>query len=86
MAMKVKHTTAPTDRNVKSAPLPTLTELADNPKGITSRHTTAKLFNVHPLTLTRWTKRGIFPKPIIIGNTHFFRNGELIAFLDGKQA
>lgn len=67
-------------------PLPTLTDLANNPKGITSRFVVAKLFDIHPLTLTRWIKAGKFIQPITIGNAHYFRNGELIAYLDSKTA
>lgn len=33
-------------------PLPTFTEIANNPKGITSRSTVAKLLEIHVLTLT----------------------------------
>lgn len=62
--------------------LPTLTDLANNPRGITSRHTVAKLLEVHVLTLARWVKAGKFPKPITIGNAHYFRNAELVDFID----
>lgn len=68
------------------ATMPTFTDLANNPKGITSRDTVAKLFDIHPLTLTRWIKAGKFIKPITIGNAHYFRNGELIDYLDSKTA
>lgn len=77
--------TTPTDQKA-GEPLPTLTEIANNPVGITSRSTVAKLFNIHVLTLTRWVKAGKFPKPITIGNAHYFRNSELVDFLDHQQA
>ena len=67
-------------------PLPTFTDLANNPKGITSRSTVAKLLEIHVLTLTRWIKAGKFIKPITIGNAHYFRNSELIDYLDSKSA
>ena len=38
------------------------------------------------LTLTRWIKAGKFVKPITIGNAHYFRNSELIDYLDNKTA
>lgn len=77
--------TTPTEK-VASEPLPTFTDLANNPKGITSRSTVAKLLEIHVLTLTRWIKAGKFVKPITIGNAHYFRNSELIDYLDNKTA
>lgn len=85
MAAKAKTPTT-TPATSEAVTIPTLTELANNPKGITSRHIVAKLLNVHAYTVTRWVKRGIFPKPITIGNAHYFRNGELLDFLDSKTA
>lgn len=72
--------------NKEPVTLPTFTDLAENPKGITSRYTVAKLFEIHPLKLTRWIKAGKFLKPITIGNAHYFRNSELIDYLDSKTA
>lgn len=89
MADKTKTTltvdTTPAEKGA-GEPLPTFTDLANNPKGITSRHIVAKLLDVHAYTVTRWVKRGQFPKPITIGNAHYFRNGELLDFLDSKTA
>lgn len=77
--------TAPAEKGA-GEPLPTFTDLANNPKGITSRSTVAKLLEIHVLTLTRWIKAGKFVKPITIGNAHYFRNSELIDYLDNKTA
>ena len=85
MAAKAKTPTT-TPATSEAVTIPTLTELANNPKGITSRHIVAKLLDVHAYTVTRWVKRGQFPKPITIGNAHYFRNGELLDFLDSKTA
>ena len=85
MAAKAKTPTT-TPATSEAVTIPTLTELANNPKGITSRQIVAKLLDVHAYTVTRWVKRGIFPKPITIGNAHYFRNGELLDFLDSKTA
>lgn len=84
MADTVKQTPtdAPAGEPVK---LPTFTELASNPVGITSRSVVANLFDIHVLTLTRWVKRGLFPKPIVIGNSHYFRNADLVDFIN-RQA
>ena len=85
MAAKAKTPTT-TPATSEAVTIPTLTELANNPKGITSRHIVAKLLDVHAYTVTRWVKRGQFPKPITIGNAHYFRNSELLDFLDSKTA
>ena len=85
MAAKAKTPTT-TPATSEAVTIPTLTELANNPKGITSRQIVAKLLDVHAYTVTRWVKRGQFPKPITIGNAHYFRNGELLDFLDSKTA
>ena len=85
MAAKAKTPTT-TPATSEAVTIPTLPELANNPKGITSRHIVAKLLDVHAYTVTRWVKRGQFPKPITIGNAHYFRNGELLDFLDSKTA
>ena len=87
MAAKAKQpTTDTTPATSEAVTIPTLTELANNPKGITSRSTVAKLLEIHVLTLTRWIKAGKFVKPITIGNAHYFRNSELIDYLDNKTA
>lgn len=83
MADKVKQ---PTIGESTGEPIPTFTDLANNPKGITSRSTVAKLLEIHVLTLTRWIKADKFVKPITIGNAHYFRNSELIDYLDNKTA
>ncbi len=88
MAAKAKQptTTDTTPATGEAVTIPTFTDLANNPKGITSRHIVAKLLDVHAYTVTLWVKRGQFPKPITIGNAHYFRNGELLDFLDSKTA
>ncbi len=86
MADKTKQTTTDAPSTGEHDALPTFTQIAQNPVGITSRSAVAKLFDIHVLTLTRWVKAGKFPKPITIGNAHYFRNSELVDFLDHQQA
>ena len=40
--------------------------------------------NVHRVTLLRWAKRGIAPKPQKIGGRNFWRNSEIQKFIAGE--
>ncbi len=39
---------------------------------------------VHRITLLRWAKRGIAPKPIKIGGRWFWRNSEIQKLISGE--
>jgi predicted DNA-binding transcriptional regulator AlpA len=43
-----------------------------------------QLTNVHRITLHRWAKRGIAPKPQKIGNRWFWRNSEIQQLIAGE--
>jgi predicted DNA-binding transcriptional regulator AlpA len=43
-----------------------------------------QLTNVHRVTLLRWAKRGIAPKPQKIGGRWFWRNSEIQQLIAGE--
>jgi predicted DNA-binding transcriptional regulator AlpA len=43
-----------------------------------------QLTNVHRITLLRWSKRGIAPKPQKIGGRWFWRNSEIQQLIAGE--
>lgn len=65
---------------------PTLTDIANNPKGITKRKLLAQALNVHPLTISRWIKSNQFPKPTAINRIQYFKNAEVLAWLEQQGA
>lgn len=44
----------------------------------------SKTLHVHPITLLRWSKRGIAPKPKKIGGRWFYRNSEIQQLIAGE--
>lgn len=65
---------------------PTLTDIANNPKGITKRKLLAQALNIHPLTISRWIKSNQFPKPTAINRIQYFKNAEVLAWLEQQGA
>lgn len=74
-----------TTENTASQPI-TLTEIANNPKGITKRKLLAQALNVHPLTISRWIKSNQFPKPTAINRIQYFKNADVLAWLEKQGA
>lgn len=66
--------------------LVTFTDLANDPAGITPRLTLARLTNKHPITITRWVRKGLLPKPLTINKTQYFRNSDILAFINSQSA
>lgn len=66
--------------------LVTFTDLANDPAGITPRLTLARLTNKHPITITRWVRKGLLPKPLTINKTQYFRNADILAFINNQSA
>lgn len=66
--------------------LVTFTDLANDPAGITPRLTLARLTNKHPITITRWVRKGLLPKPLTINKTQYFRNSDILAFINNQSA
>lgn len=65
--------------------LVTFTDLANDPAGITPRLTLARLTNKHPITITRWVRKGLLPKPLTINKTQYFRNSDILAFINSQS-
>ena len=65
--------------------LVTFTDLANDPAGITPRLTLARLTNKHPITITRWGRKGLLPKPLTINKTQYFRNSDILAFINSQS-
>lgn len=74
-----------TTENMANEPI-TLTDLSNNPKGITKRNVLAKALDVHPLTISRWIKSNHFPKPTIINRIHYFKNADVLEWLEQQGA
>lgn len=66
---------------VKPNPTITLADLQANPNGLTLLNQTAQLFNRHPMTIRRWLKTDWFVTPVKINGMYYFRNAELLAFI-----
>lgn len=60
----------------------TFTDIANDPAGITPRLTLARLTNKHPITITRWVRKGLLPKPLTINKAQYFRNSDILAFIN----
>lgn len=60
----------------------TLADLQANPDGLTLLNQTAQLFNRHPMTIRRWLKTDWFVTPIKINGMYYFKNRELLNFIE----
>lgn len=45
----------------------------------------AKLLDVHPKTVQRWSREGKFPKPIFVGGEPRWKESEVLVFLEMKR-
>lgn len=59
----------------------TLADLQANPNGLILLKQTAQLFNRDPMTIRRWLKTDWFVTPIKINGMYYFKNAELLAFI-----
>ena len=81
----MSHTTTPKGENQTNI---TFSDIANNPQGLTTLNDTAKLFNRHAETLRRWVraKNNPFIKPINVNGFYFFKNSDLLEFIEKQQA
>ncbi len=56
-----------------------------NPQGQSRIKATAELLGVHHQTLRRWWHKGLINKPTEINGMLFFRNSDILKFLDEQH-
>lgn len=81
----MSHTTTPKCENQTNI---TFSDIANNPQGLTPLNDTAKLFNRHAETLRRWVRsdKNPFVKPVAVNGFYFFKNSDLLEFIEKQQA
>lgn len=81
----MSHQTTATPTTIKAI---TFSDIANNPQGLTPLNDTAKLFNRHAETLRRWVRsdKNPFVKPVAVNGFYFFKNSDLLEFIEKQQA
>lgn len=81
----MSHQTTATPTTIKAI---TFSDIANNPQGLTPLNDTAKLFNRHAETVRRWVraKNNPFIKPVNVNGFYFFKNSDLLEFIEKQQA
>ncbi len=60
------------------------TETTNTEREFLQRREVEEIMGVSAVTLWRWVKKGILPKPTKVGNINYFKKQDIMDVLNGK--